>query len=119
MLEVQSKALQKALHTLNILGCKYAVIDSDGAKYGDLVIAEQKQKTRKPSFFTRGEVRSYILNFISNIQVGETVEIPYGKYGGKTLQSNCASYLHGQYGEGSHCSTQNHAKQALEVLRLN
>lgn len=39
MLEVQQKALQSGLKFLAAAGAKFAVIDADGAKHGELEVA--------------------------------------------------------------------------------
>ena len=119
MENIKQGALNKALNTLNALGCKYAVIDEDGNKHGTLeVMAAKTGNTKRPSFFPKGEVKNHVMQYIGNIQVGDVKEVPYGKYGGNTIQSSVSSFMHHRYGSGAHTSSQNHAKKALEVLRL-
>lgn len=116
MYQVQEKTLQKALQILDALQCKYVVIDSNNNKYGTLNVIEKTK--RSPRLYPFGEIKSYLEPYLGNIQIGEVVEVPYGKYGGAKVQCHAAGFMCTKFGVKTHTSSQNHARQVLEVLRL-
>ena len=101
MKEVQLASLKKALATLNILGCKYAVIDSDGNRHGDLEIVQKPERKRASPTFPRGEVHDYFAPFIENLEIGEVAEIPSGKYGVERIRGSVCSWFVRNRGKGS------------------
>lgn len=47
--DMKSAVLRKALGMLTVLGCKYAVIDPEGNKHGDLEVVPPKKKRGPPT----------------------------------------------------------------------
>ena len=101
MKEVQSATLKKTIALLTAMGCKFAVIDPDGEKHGDLEIIEPKERKRATPAFPRGEVHDYFIPFIENLQIGEVAEIPGGKYGAERIRGSICSWFVRHYGKGS------------------
>ncbi len=72
MIEIQTRQLQRALSTLSMLGCHYAVRDPDGNMHGALKVEEPKPpgKHRNP----RRDLSMYCFaEKIDTLQVGEVV----------------------------------------------
>jgi hypothetical protein len=117
MLEIQKKTLQKAVDLLDSLKFTYAIVDTDGNKYGTLDVNSKKKGKRKPSEFPHGEKRAYVNGYLQNMKVGDVVVMPWGKYG-KLLQGSVLSWFCKTHGAGSGTSTINPSNQTIEVLRL-
>ena len=83
MKEVQLASLKKALATLNILGCKYAVIDSDGNRHGDLEIVQKPERKRASPTFPRGEFTTTLRH---SLKTWRSVKWP--KYPVENMASN-------------------------------
>lgn len=118
MLDIQKKTLQKAIDLLDTLGCSYAIIDLDGNHYGTLQVNQPKLSKKAPLRFERGEIRRYLEQYLLTLKVGEVVAIPFGKFGGGTVQSSTAAWFHHRFGSGCQTSTMNHKTNCVEVLRL-
>jgi len=105
MNEIQKKLLRKALRYLYSVGCKFAVIDPDGIKHGDLPIVEKENKkklTRSPKKYEHGSVINYLRPFLLKLdKVGATIDIPFGEFDHKTLGSTLSSWTNKNYGEGA------------------
>jgi hypothetical protein len=71
MIEIQTKQLQKALATLELLGCKYAVQDADGTMHGVLVV--EVQKTRKHKNPRRDLSKYEFAKTVDPLKVGDVV----------------------------------------------
>lgn len=116
-MSVKANALAQAIKILNALKVGYAIIDEDGNRHGNLEVTEPKK--RAPSAFPRGEVRSYVLQFIEKIQVGEIKEVPADKYGLERVRANCCSWLIERYGPGCCTTSINHDNNTIEILRIS
>lgn len=115
MQDVQLKLLQRCIRDLGILGCTFAIIDSDGQKHGTLEVVEPKKNR---SQFEYGAVTSYVESFIKDMKIGDVVEIAVNEFGQHRLQSSIASWFIYRHGVGSQTSTFNKEKNILEVMRL-
>lgn len=115
MNDIQKKALDNALRLLTGLGCQYVVIDADGVKHGE--IAESRKK-RRPNKYPMGTFSSYLRPYITPLNVGGSVDVPFGQFDGFELQSSIASLAHKLWGSNAHMSSVNRAKQIVEVIRI-
>jgi len=104
MKEIQQKYLQTAIKQLSILPVKFAVIDDDGNKYGNLEIVVNSGRKRKKSVYPKGSITAYVMPFIKDLAVGEVAVVPFGDWDKKSLNSGltaCASRI---WGNGSYTS---------------
>lgn len=77
--DMKSKVLQKALGMLAVLNCKYAVVDTDGVKYGELEIVEPKgPRTRKASGINYHALYYPILKDVQPSDTIVEIQIPKG-----------------------------------------
>ena len=116
---VQKIALEKLLKSLGALGCKFAVVDPDGVKHGDLEIAEPKQAgKRSPLKHKFGELKQYVDAKLDGITAGAVVNVPQDKFDLEVLQSSCGHYMRLNFGSDSYMTTQMRDQKAVQVLRL-
>jgi hypothetical protein len=122
MNEIQKKLLYKALRYLLSVGCKFAVIDPDGNKHGDLPIIEKENKkkiTRAPKKYEHGTVTNYLRPFLLKLdKVGATVDIPFGEFDFKTLGSTLSSWTNKHYGEGAVEYKTLHIEKIIQLQRI-
>ena len=122
MNEIQKKLLYKALRYLLSVGCKFAVIDPDGNKHGDLPIIEKENKTkitRAPKKYKHGTVTNYLRPFLLKLdKVGATIDIPFGEFDYKTLGSTLSSWTNKHYGEGAVEYKTLHIEKIIQLQRI-
>jgi hypothetical protein len=114
MKHIQEVTLKKAIAMLDAVSCQYH-ITVDGQEFG----APIKNKTKKYSKYGFKAVTNYIRNYIDHMEVGSTVEIPFGDFDYKDLRATISSYLVKQYGKGSCTSATNLETQTIEILRVS
>jgi hypothetical protein len=69
MNQVENSVLTKVTAVLNSLNLKFAIVDSDGNKHGDLNIEQTKKVKRRRSIYPLGELRAYIMPFMQNVMM--------------------------------------------------
>lgn len=117
MKEIQQKYLQTAIRQLSILPVKFAVIDDNGNKYGDLEIVVDTGRKRKKFLYPKGAISSYVMPFIKDLKVGDVAVIPVQDWNRKTLSSGltaCASRL---WGNESYTSCTSKDLNNFELMR--
>ena len=75
---LHAKALSNAVKLLNAIGAKYAIVDSDGVKHGDLEVITKKK--RAPAKYPYGAIRKHVVPYLSPLQVNQTIRIPLHTY---------------------------------------
>lgn len=119
MNQVEMSVLNKVCGVLNSLNLKYAIVDSDGGKHGDLSIAEQKKPKRRRSIYPLGEVRNYIMPFMNGLMINSTKLIPAGKYAPEVLRGSISSYATSMWGSGNYKTRVTSDKQHVELVRFD
>lgn len=120
-MEVNAIALKKALPLLKAAGVKFAVIDHNGVKHGDLEIAPPKELRRQPSRFPRGAFIGHFLPVVKDMKAGDSVLVPFGPFGQDSqtkeqLRSALSSHCSGTWGNKTYIT---HATpQGIELLRV-
>ena len=119
MEEIQKIALNKALKTLNALGCSYCIIDADGQKHGTLEVNEAKKKTRRGNGLPRGTVRNYLRPLLDTMAPGEVRCISGEKFGLKKTVSYVSSSAVALFGPGNCTVHSVPSKNEVQILRVN
>ena len=114
MKEIIELKLNKAKQILDQIGFKYAIIDSDNVKHGELELHKESKPRKEPSY-PLGELTNYIKPYLQNLQKGEFADIPYGKYERSILQRSACGYVNGEW--GPHTYTTHMGEEHLEVFR--
>ena len=114
MKEIIEIKLNRAKQILDQIGFKYAIIDSDNVKHGELELL-QEAKPRKEPAYPLGELTNYIRPYLQNLERGEFADIPYGKYEKNILQRSTCGYANGEW--GPHSYTTHMKEDHLEVFR--
>jgi len=117
MEQVKELAMKRALTVLAAIGCKYAVVDCDGVKHGELEIVGAKTRTRRRAIYGIGELKKYYMPFISPLPIGSVVSIPPDKYTAEAIRGSICSELFRLYGKGNYTTTVNRKSNVVEVLR--
>jgi hypothetical protein len=117
MSQIQEQALKRAIAMLEGMKCSYAIIDPIGNKHGILAIKEPSVRSggRK---YPHGERSTYARTFVSSMQIGDVVSVPFGKYDALDVQSSSTSAAHKMWGKGSVTTTINRTKQVVELMRI-
>lgn len=116
---IQKIALEKLLKSLGALGCKFAVVDPEGVKHGDLEIVEPPQrKKRSPLKHAYGELNTYVESKLTGIPSGAVINVPKDRFDLETLQSSCGHFMRKRHGSDSYMTTQADDKTHVQVLRL-
>lgn len=115
MSNIKQQTLKRALAMLNAIEAKYAVIDIDGNKYGDLEVSEKTKTARK---YPHGELSAYASSHMANMSITDVCEIPFGKYEGAEVRGAAVSWACYHWGNGSVTTSTNTDKKVVEVLRI-
>ena len=117
-MEVQKLALHRAMAMLTAAKCQFAVIDSEGNKYGSLQVAAPPQRTR--GAFPRGTLVAHFQPHIKDMKPGDAVCVPYGfcteKPHRDALQKAISSHCSAAWGNKTYITHMNDA--GVEVLRV-
>jgi len=117
---IDKKILLDCVRGLSAIDCKFAIIDSDGNKYGDLEIAppQEERKRQKPKH-PWGTLIKYLLPYLETLDApGKMVSIPFGEYEGYSLCSTLSSWGTRKFGPGSMKHTMITSEQRIEVKRI-
>ena len=94
---LQMKQVQLIVTQLANMGCLYIIKLPDGQVLRNAAVKSNKTgRSRSRSIHKFGEVRDYLKTYLDNIQPGQVVYIPAGKFTLKQVQSGSASYLNGK-----------------------
>lgn len=120
-MEVKTIALKHALKYLKAADVKFAVIDQNGVKHGDLEIATPKEQRRQPSRFPRGAFIGHFLPMVKDMKAGDSVLVPFGPFGQdnqtkEQLRSALSSHCSGTWGNKTYIT--HTTPQGIELLRV-
>lgn len=116
MSQLQQQVLKRAVALLEGMKCSYAIIDPLGNKHGLLDIKDRPQRGARK--FPHGERSAYVRAFLTEMKVGDVVDIPFDKYEAMDVQSSTSSAAHKLWGKGSITTTINRSKRVVELLRI-
>ena len=97
---LHTKALSNAIKLLNAIGAKYAIVDSDLKKYGELEVVTKKK--RAPSKYPYGAIRKHVAPYLEPLQVNQTVRIPVHPYDLETVYGSASSAASTMWGHKAH-----------------
>ncbi len=114
------RAINQSLKALRNLGCSYVVKSGNLEwQHGEIAKPQPQSKSRLPKDGKPyGERSQYLMEFISNLQIGKVVEIPFKDYDMNRLQSTVASRCGMMYGQQCVTTHVNRKRNVLEVLRV-
>jgi hypothetical protein len=112
MSSLHTRALDQTVALLSGMGFRFAIIDLDGVKHGDLEIVGKQKKEFVQSF------KEYVTPILDSLQIGELVSVPFDEYDGGELQSNICSRANSRWGDRSIMTAIKRDKKIIEVLRL-
>ena len=120
MEQIKLQQLEKIKKLLTSMNCKYAIVDEDNTKHGDLEIVTIKHRTRALSEFPHGEMSRHIRNYMDydNFTVGEVAIIPIEKFPAERIRSATCAKLSTVWGKDTYHSMINVSKNQIEVLRI-
>ena len=118
MEEVKQIALNKALKTLDAIGCKYCVIDPENKKYGDLEVASSKSKGRSKMAFPRGTVIEHMRPLIGDLKPGEVGAVSCDRFGKINTSKYISSMAVRWWGKGNATVSYVKDKNEVQVLRV-
>jgi hypothetical protein len=119
MNQVEKDVLNKVSSVLNSLNLKFAIIDSDGNKHGDLSLEKVKKLKRRRSIFPLGELRAHIMPHMVNTMINTSKLIPAGKYGAENVRASVSSYATQLWGSGNYKTRVTSNKQHVELTRMD
>ena len=119
MNQVEKDVLNKVTNVLQSLNLKFAIVDSDGNKHGDLNIEKAKKNKRRRSIYPLGEVRAQIMPHMATIMINTTKNIPVGKYQPEVIRGSVSSYATQLWGAGNYKTKVSADKRHVEVTRMD
>jgi hypothetical protein len=119
MNQVENNVLTKVTSVLNSLNLKFAIIDSDGNKHGDLNIEQVKKPKRRRSIYPLGELRAHIMPHLTSIMINTTKNIPVGRYQPEIVRGSVSSYATHLWGAGNYKTRVTADKKNVEVTRMD
>lgn len=118
-MSVQALAIERAINMLTAAGAKFAIITAEGNKFGDLEVAEPRQRKRKVFTRPQGEMRDHFLPYISGMVPGGYAEVPAGPYSLEDVRGPLTSWACVHWGKGSAMTSINRDKNVVEVIRVS
>jgi hypothetical protein len=97
---IHEKALSNAIKLLNAIGAKYAIVDSDSKKHGDLEVVTKSK--RRPAKYPYGVIRKHIRPYLDHIKVNDTARIPVSPYDLNTVYGSASSTATVLWGKQCH-----------------
>ena len=119
MNQVEKDVRNKVSNVLQSLNIKFAIIDSDGNKHGDLNVEKDKKNKRRRSIYPLGELRAHIMPHITSIMINTTKNIPVGKYQPEIVRGSVSSYATQLWGAGNYKTRVTADKRNVEVTRMD
>ena len=112
---IHEKALSNAIKLLNAIGAKYAIVDSDSKKHGDLEVNTKKK--RAPARYPYGVIRKHIRPYLDHIKVNDTARIPVSPYDLNTVYGSASSTATVLWGKNSHRVGASNDKRFVIITR--
>lgn len=119
MNQVEKDVLNKVTAVLNSLNLKFAIVDSDGNKHGDLNLEKTKKPKRRRSIYPLGEVRAQIMPHMTSMLINTTKNIPVGNYQAEVIRGSASSYATQLWGAGNYKTRVTADKRYVEVTRFD
>jgi len=119
MNQIEQAVLTKVISVLNSIDLKYAILDSDGNKHGDLNIEQTKKPKRRRSIYPLGEVRNYIMPYMQGLMINSTKHIPVHNYAPEVIRGSVSSYATQMWGSGNYKTKITEDKQYVELTRFD
>ena len=119
MNQVEKDVLNKVTNVLNSRNLKFAIVDSDGNKHGDLNLEQTKKIKRRRSIYPLGELRAHIMPHLTSLMVNTTKSIPAGKYDVENVRASVSSYATQLLGRGNYRTKVSQDKRHVEVTRMD
>jgi len=119
MNQVEKDVLNKVTNVLQSLNLKFAIVDSDGNKHGDLNIEQVKKLKRRRSIYPLGELRAHIMPHLTSIMINTTKNISVGKYQAEHVRASVSSYATQLWGAGNYKTRVSADKRYVEVTRMD
>ena len=116
MENIQTVALKRAINTLTALNCQFAVITSEGEKFGELDVQPLiKQRKNK---YKQGELKGYVETFLAPVQVGKDFSVPCDVYGMETTIRSVSNWFYKTHGAGSYRYQTDKYTNAVHGIRI-
>ena len=97
---VHLKALTNAIKLLNAIGAKYAIVDTNGGRHGDLEVKSKPK--RQPLKYPYGALANHIRPYLNKCGVNQTVTIPVGIFDLESVYGSASSIASKDWGNGNH-----------------
>ena len=112
---LHTKALTNAIKLLNAIGAKYAIVDADLRKHGDLEVITKKKKA--PAKYPYGVIRKHITPYLENLQPNQTARIPAAPYDLETVYGSASSTATVLWGKQCHKVGSSEDKKFVLITR--
>jgi hypothetical protein len=112
---LHTKALNNAVKLLNAIGAKYAIVDTDLRKYGDLEVITKKKKASPK--YPYGVIRKHIKPYLDHIEVNQTARIPVSPYDLDTVYGSASSTATVLWGKSAHRVGSSEDKRFVLITR--
>ena len=112
---IHTKALTNAIKLLNAIGAKYAIVDADLRKHGDLEVITKKK--RAPAKYPYGAIRKHVAPYLEPLQVNQTARIPVHPYDLETVYGSASSAASTMWGHKAHKVGSSEDKKYVLITR--
>ena len=116
MENIQSVALKRAINTLTALNCQFAVITSEGERFGELEAVAQKKKRKNK--YKQGELKNYVEQFLAHVQFGKDFTVPCGDYDMETTVRSVSNWFYKTHGASSYRYQTDKYANAVHGIRI-
>ena len=112
---LHQKALSNAIKLLNAIGVKYAIVDAENNKHGELEVVTKKK--RQPMKYPYGSLANHIRPYLNKCGVNQTVTIPVGQFDLESVYGSASSIASKDWGNGNHKIGTTDDKKAVVITR--
>jgi hypothetical protein len=119
--QVVEKSIHNAQALLRAAGCSFRIVDSIGEEHlhdPDNRFAPKRAARKRTSNVPHGALTQHFRPYITDVKVGDVVEIPIEGFSPESLRSSLCARLSTEWGKGSYACTVNKKTKAIEVLRI-
>ena len=112
---LHTKALTNAIKLLNAIGAKYAIVDTDLRKHGELEVITKKK--RRPAKYAYGAIRKHVAPYLELLEVNQTARIPVYPYDLETVYGSASSAASTLWGHKAHKVGSSEDKKFVLITR--
>lgn len=116
MHQIQQREFNRAVATLQALGCDFKIITKAGHEFGDLEVTERKK--RSTSKYPYGSLREHVRKHVNwDAKPGDVESMPVNEFDSESIRATLCGILTSAWGVGTY--TTSITKTRVDYMRIS